>query len=174
MSKPKPAHRAPAEEIAQTLAAIMMKRGELDAEAAELAAIERQRHARRQLMAAVMFWILMAALLVLAACTAALAEEFTVKSAKTQFVVKSGKPSKAVHAPIPGQHSHRCPIDGTIWKHGDDQQGAEVSHRCPKCGRLEWKVYDPATAATLPVFQPAAGNCPGGICPTPTTRRGRR
>lgn len=168
MSKPKPAHRAPAEDIAQALASIMMKRGELNEDAAELAAFEAQRHARRRRNAWILFWMIAAQILALLA-VAARAEEFKVKSGKTQFVVKSGKPA----APKPAEHSHRCPIDGKIWTHSDDQLGNEQAHRCPKCGRLEWNVYDPKAAA-LPVFTPAAGNCPGGICPTPTTRRGRR
>lgn len=157
---------APAEEIAAVLAAAFMKRAEIQADAAEQQAFD-ERFRQRQRRAA---WLLLiaAVLIVLAWATIPVrATEFNVRSA-APFVVKSAKPAAAKTAA--GQHSHRCPVDGTIWTHGEDQFGKDVSHRCPKCGRLEWDVYQ--TQAKPPAFI-SAGGCPGGICPTPA-KRGRR
>lgn len=45
-------------------------------------------------------------------------------------------------------HSHRCPVDGTIWTHADGDPSA--SHNCPTCGRRVLDKHDPNVAVPAP------------------------
>lgn len=91
-------------------------------------------------------------------------------------------------------HSHRCPYDGTVWSHRDNDPTA--SHSCPKCGRVQLYQHDsnvaiptqrvervetkpetrtepPTVVYPLQSVFPQRSNCPDGNCPTATpTRRG--
>ena len=94
-----------------------------------------------------------------------------VPSATTQPI----RPA-AVHQETRQGHSHRCPHDGTVWNHSDDNEGNVAAHRCPECGRIQWDKYQPVTTVTkqvqtimttvkqkpiVTVYQ----NCPNGVCP---------
>jgi len=39
------------------------------------------------------------------------------------------------------RHLHRCQNCGVIWGHGDMMAGDMEAHKCPKCGKGEWRVY---------------------------------
>lgn len=39
------------------------------------------------------------------------------------------------------RHLHRCQECGTIWGHGHMMQRDIEAHKCPKCGKTEWRVY---------------------------------
>ncbi len=128
-----------------------------------------------------------AALLLLAQTAAASGEleKIAVVSARVRLglLARPVMPDKPPNVQLPvkpkgvaasGLHSHRCPYDGTVFSHGDDQFGKAASHACPACGRLVWEVYQPpAKQMPMPVFQSGGGSCPNGHCPLPT-RRGRR
>lgn len=38
-------------------------------------------------------------------------------------------------------HLHRCQGCGSIWGHGNMMEGDVAAHKCPKCGKQEWRVY---------------------------------
>lgn len=56
------------------------------------------------------------------------------------------EPQKAAVATVKG-HSHRCPVDGTVWSHRDNDPTA--SHNCPTCGRQVLDKHNPAVAIPL-------------------------
>ena len=39
------------------------------------------------------------------------------------------------------RHLHRCQNCGTIWGHGNMMVGDVEAHKCPRCGKQEWRVY---------------------------------
>lgn len=39
------------------------------------------------------------------------------------------------------RHLHRCQNCGQIWGHGNMMQRDVEAHKCPKCGKQEWRVY---------------------------------
>lgn len=55
----------------------------------------------------------------------------------------------------PGDHRHRCPIDGTIWSHHDRSSGAG-DHVCPTCGTVTTAKY----TGTLPPTNKAKAASP--------------
>lgn len=48
--------------------------------------------------------------------------------------------AKLVHTK-PATHSHKCAFCGTVWSHSDDSFGIKSEHTCPKCGQVQWQVY---------------------------------
>ncbi len=54
------------------------------------------------------------------------------------------------------RHLHRCQNCGVIWGHGELPCDLEA-HKCPKCGKSEWRIYSglkkdqPAPAKTAAV-----------------------
>lgn len=37
-------------------------------------------------------------------------------------------------------HFHKCEC-GNLWVHGSEMFGNKDAHRCRKCGRLQWHVF---------------------------------
>lgn len=55
------------------------------------------------------------------------------------------------HAPVAGQHSHRCGKCGNVWSHGADSHGNSAQHMCPRCGAGPWwSIYSRRTVSAGP------------------------
>lgn len=71
--------------------------------------------------------------------------------------------------------SHNCPQCGSYRNIVHRESGVEHSHYCPDC-RVEWWHPNPGReqAAERPTYTlpQSTGNCPGGVCPSPTQSRG--
>jgi hypothetical protein len=39
------------------------------------------------------------------------------------------------------RHLHRCQNCGVIWGHGNMMADDVEAHKCPKCGRTEWRHF---------------------------------
>ena len=44
-------------------------------------------------------------------------------------------------ADLATSHLHRCQGCGTVWGHGNMMQADIEAHKCPKCGKAEWRIY---------------------------------
>ncbi len=47
-----------------------------------------------------------------------------------------------------GRHLHRCQHCGVIWGHGNMMGDDVEAHKCPKCGKQEWRPFSGGQAAT--------------------------
>jgi hypothetical protein len=70
----------------------------------------------------------------------------TREGGKVMLAAKEPKPKPVAVATVKG-HSHRCPVDGTVWSHRDNDPTA--SHNCPTCGRQVLEKHEPAVAIPL-------------------------
>lgn len=54
----------------------------------------------------------------------------------------------------PARHNHRCQNCGLVWSHSDLMAGDEEAHKCPRCGKTEWRKYNGNidTSPTSPVL----------------------
>lgn len=66
---------------------------------------------------------------------------------KPKMKLRTGAITSAPVRKVAG-HSHRCPVDGTIWTHADGDPSA--SHNCPTCGRRVLDKHDPNVAVPAP------------------------
>jgi hypothetical protein len=91
--------------------------------------------------------------------------------------VATAAPAVKQSLTVAPQHTHRCPRCGTEWSHGHSSFGNVAEHTCPNCGTLNWQVHRQGAANPLPSIGPfvvprSSSSCPGGVCPTPASRRG--
>jgi hypothetical protein len=115
--------------------------------------------------------------------------EAKIAQQKSSVVVNPPKPMAQAEKPVAKTaetqvidwHSHRCPHDGTTWRHDSSFNGSEEAHRCPLCHRVQWDKQEehvaiPVTTTeakpiTIPVKKTVVyqtqvqSNCPGGVCP---------
>lgn len=39
-------------------------------------------------------------------------------------------------------HKHRCDVCSFVWQHPHNAAGIDRLHRCPRCSRSQYKVYE--------------------------------
>jgi len=49
-----------------------------------------------------------------------------------------------------GRHLHRCQSCGVIWGHGNMMGDDVEAHKCPKCGKQEWRPFSGGQAVKRP------------------------
>jgi len=55
------------------------------------------------------------------------------------------------------RHLHRCQNCGMVWGHGNMMKGDVEAHKCPRCGKAEWRGFsggqEAQPAKTIAVVQ---------------------